>query len=141
MRTVTDSSALARLYLSEPGADALDAVLAETAELGLCVLCLPEVVSALRRHRREGRIAQHGYRRAIEQLTADVRDAVTLQLTSAVIAAAVRLLEAGPLRASDALHAACAIEWQADLFVTGDRRQAAAAAQAGLMVRVLGASL
>jgi predicted nucleic acid-binding protein len=34
----------------------------------------------------------------------------------------------------DALHVACALDWQADLFVSSDRRQLAAAAKSGLRV-------
>jgi len=36
------------------------------------------------------------------------------------------------VRAMDALHVACAIQWGAELFVSADERQVAAAKKAGL---------
>ena len=42
------------------------------------------------------------------------------------------------VRAIDALHVACAIEWKADLFVTSDRRQLIAAQKAGFRTEYLG---
>jgi predicted nucleic acid-binding protein len=38
----------------------------------------------------------------------------------------------------DALHVACALEWQADLFVTSDRRQLKAAMNTGLYTEYVG---
>lgn len=140
MRVLTDSSALAKLYLEEPGMDELDEVLAAADELALCVLCMPEVASALVRSRGEGRLTPAEYQLKLAELATDVRAATALGLNDDVIATAVRLLETNRLRASDALHVACALEWHAELFVTGDRRQAAAAVSAGLSVQFVGAS-
>ena len=67
----------------------------------------------------------------------DVHDAVVLQATPAVISHAVKLLEANVLRAMDAVHIACAIEWQAGLFVTADGRQRRAAENAGLLTEFI----
>lgn len=53
---------------------------------------------------------------------------------------ALALLEANTLRALDALHLACAAEWQADLFVTSDRRQWQAAAGMDLPTEYVGPS-
>ena len=68
----------------------------------------------------------------------DIRDAVVLQVTSPVVSNAVRLLEQNALRAMDALHIACALEWKADLFVTADNRQLAAAKSSGLLTEFVG---
>jgi predicted nucleic acid-binding protein len=38
----------------------------------------------------------------------------------------------------DAIHVACAVEWQADLFVTSDRRQFEADRNAGLHTEYIG---
>ena len=54
-----------------------------------------------------------------------------------MVATAVTLLENNVLRAMDALHVAGALVWQADLFVTADRRQFAAAQQAGLNAQLV----
>ena len=64
-----------------------------------------------------------------------VCDTTIINLTPEVIAASTSLLEASPLRAMDALHIACALEWGAELFVSSDKRQVAAAKKTGLRTR------
>jgi predicted nucleic acid-binding protein len=46
----------------------------------------------------------------------------------------VQLLEGNPLRSSDAIQIASALAWHADLFVSADAKQCAAAKAAGLDV-------
>jgi len=57
-----------------------------------------------------------------------------------VISISVDMLENNALRAMDSLHVACALEWNADLFVTSDKRQAAAAMRSGLQTAYIGGS-
>jgi len=137
MKTVFDSSSFAKRYIAEAGSDEVDNICQHTSELGLCILCIPEIVSAFNRRVREGRLPQTGYKQAKVQLVADVGDAILLHLTPAVISSAVHLLENNTLRALDALHIACGLAWQADLFVTADRRQFLAAQGAGLNTRFI----
>jgi predicted nucleic acid-binding protein len=59
-------------------------------------------------------------------------------ITPSVVSRSVKLLEANVLRAMDSLHVACALEWQAELFVTADRRQLKAAKNAGLITEYIG---
>lgn len=132
MKVVFDSSSFAKRYIVEPGSEQVDSILQNASQLGLSTLCAPEIISALNRRVREGVLPQPAYERAKAQLAADVGDAMILHLAPDVIATAVTLLENHPLRALDALHVAGALVWQADLFVTADRRQFAAAQQAGL---------
>lgn len=68
----------------------------------------------------------------------DIKDVVVLQLTPQVISHSVKLLEKNILRSMDALHIAYAIKWEADLFVTADKRQLSAAIQAGLKTEFIG---
>lgn len=138
MRLAVDSSAFAKRYIQEDGSDRLDKLLQSASELALCVILVPELISGLNRRLREGAFLARDYREARKQLLDDVRDATVLQLTPAVISHSVKLLENNPLRAQDALHVACAQEWRADLFITSDRRQLAAAIQAGLRTEFLG---
>ena len=138
MKLVVDSSALAKRYVQEVGSDDLDRLLQRASELALCVVLVPEIVSALNRRVREGILPLKGYRRAKRQLLDDLRDATVLQVTPAVVSRSVELLENSVLRAMDALHVACALEWRTDLFVTSDRRQSAAATDAGLQVEYIG---
>ena len=138
MRLAVDSSSFAKRYIQEAGSDRLDDLLQNASDLALCVIVVPELISGLNRRLREGALTGRDYRQAREQLLDDVRDATVLQLTPAVIASAVKLLENNVLRAMDALHVACALEWKADLFVTSDRKQADAARNSGLRTEYLG---
>ena len=74
---------------------------------------------------------------AKQYLSADVRDVVVISLVPEVISKCTLLLESNPIRAMDALHVASAMEWAADLFVSSDRRQLAAARKAGLRTKLI----
>ena len=96
---------------------------------------MPEVISALNRRLRERVLTPPQYLQAKQRLLDDVRDADIIQLTPSVVGSAIQVLEASPVRAMDALHIACALEWGADLFGSADARQLAAAKRAGLKTR------
>ena len=98
------------------------------------MLSVPEVVSALCRRRRERKLSPPQYRQAKQSLLDDLRDASVVNVTDQVVARAVELLERWPLRSADSLHVASAAEWGADLFVSADDRQCAAARGYGLRV-------
>lgn len=135
MKACLDSSAFAKRFVAESGSDAVEAVCTAASELGLSVLCVPEVTSALNRRLRERLLTPSQYRLAKQRLLDDVRDADIIQLTPSVIGSAIQILEANPVRAMDALHIACALEWGADVFVSADARQMAAAKRAGLKTK------
>lgn len=134
MKVVLDSSSFAKRFIAEPGSEEVDRICHNASELGLSVLCVPEIISALNRRVNEGSLPTAGYEQAKSQLLAEVKDAVILNLAPKVVATAVTLLENNKLRAMDALHIACALQWQADLFVSSDQRQIQAAQKAGLTV-------
>lgn len=138
MRLAVDSSSFAKRYIQESGSDELEDFLQNASELALCVILVPELISGLSRRFREGVLTDKDYRRAKKLLIDDVRDATVLQLTPAVVSRSVKLLEDNALRAMDALHVACALEWKADLFVTSVRRQLDAAINSGLRAEYLG---
>ncbi|HRE87697.1 MAG TPA: type II toxin-antitoxin system VapC family toxin [Myxococcota bacterium] len=138
MRLFLDSSALAKRYVEEPGSERLEEILGAASRLGLCVLVVPEVVSALRRRRRERTLTEAQYGKAKNMLLEDVRDAEMVGVIDEVVAGAVILLERFNLRAFDALHVAAAQAWSAELFVSADERQLQAAAASGLVVERLG---
>ena len=135
MKTLFDSSAFAKRYVEEKGSQEVDDICRVTTTLGLSVLCVPEIISALNRRLREKRLSRQDYLSAKHHLSEDVEDAVVINLTPAVIARAVFLLETNDLRAMDALHIACALEWGAELFVSSDHRQVKAARKAGFHTR------
>ena len=137
MRICIDSSAFAKRFIEEEGSAKIENICARATELGLSVLCVPEIVSALSRRRREGSLTPAQYREAKQRLIEDVRDADIIQLTPGVVATSIEVLESAPLRGMDAMHIACAIEWGAELFVSSDKAQLAAARKAGLSVKAV----
>jgi uncharacterized protein len=132
MKTFFDSSAFAKRYIAEQGSDEVDAICQATDELALCVICVPEIVSALNRRVREKVVSRADYGVVKLRLLEDVRDAEIINLTDEVVAYAMLVLEQNPIRAMDALHLAAAKAWKADLFVTADNGQARAARRMGL---------
>ncbi len=137
MRIFLDSSSLAKRYIEESGSSAVDEVCLEATELAVSIICIPEMVSALNRRVREKKLSSSQYVGIKERVLEDVRDAVIVNLTPEVIDTSLHVLENNQVRALDALHVACAIQWQADLFVSADRRQIAAAAKSGLRTRTV----
>jgi len=138
MRLVVDSSSYAKRYIQEVGSDRLEDLFQDTSELGLSIILLPEIISGLNRRLREKSLNIKNYKDAKGQLMEDIHDAVLLQITPAVISRSIKLLENNFLRAMDALHIACALEWGADLFVTSDKRQLNAAENSGLLCEFIG---
>jgi uncharacterized protein len=132
VKTFLDSSAFAKRFVEEAGSDKVEDTCARASELGLSVICVPEVISALNRRRRERSLTAAQYGKAKQQLLDDVRDADIINLAVSVMASAIGVLEASPVRAMDALHIACALEWEAQLFVSSDKKQLSAARRAGL---------
>jgi len=122
VRTFFDSSSLAKRYVEEVGSDRVEALCIAARELAVSVICRSEVISALCRLRREKKLGDDQYAAAKEALLADLEDAAICDITSSVQERATAVLEEGPVRAMDALHVACALEWKARLFVSGDQR-------------------
>lgn len=138
MKIAVDSSSFAKRYVQEIGGDKLDRLLQDASELALCVILVPEIVSGLQRRLRDTTLTIANYRAAKSQLLDDVHDATILLITPSIISRSLNLLENNVLRTMDALHVACAFEWQADLFITSDRRQLKAAINAGLHTEYIG---
>lgn len=137
MNVFFDPSALAKRYVQESGSDRVETILSSASALGISIICVSEIVSALCRRRREGKLSQQQYREAKRALFADVQDASVVDLTDQVVARAVDFLERWPLRSSDSLQLACAAEWAAHLFVSADGQQCAAARAYGFRVEEL----
>ena len=138
MKLAVDSSSFAKRYVQETGSDQLYQVLQNATELALCVVVVPEIISGLNRRKREGFLSLENYNLAKKQLLNDVRDSTILQITPSVVLRSIKLLEANILRAMDSFHIACALEWQADLFITSDKKQFEAAVNAGISSEFVG---
>ena len=137
MNIFLDSSALAKRYIQEPGSDRVEEILFGASSLGVSMICLSEVISALCRRHRERRLSQPQYLRAKKALFEDLEDSSIIGVTEPVMVRAVELLERWALRSSDSLQVASAAEWSADLFVSADERQCVAARGYGLQVEAL----
>ena len=135
MKTFFDSSAFAKRYMEEIGSQLVDDICLNAKIISLSVICAPEIISALNRRVREKSLAPQDYFTIKQHLSDDVRDAVIVNLLPEVIVTSTKLLETSPLRAMDALHVACALVWNAELFVSSDKRQITAAKKAGLKIK------
>jgi predicted nucleic acid-binding protein len=138
MRVFFDPSALAKRYVDESGTAAVLEWCDRASELALAVTAVPELISAFCRLQRERRINAAQYLRLKAELMDDLADALICELTPEVVQRAVDALEAQPLRGMDAIHVAAALACEADVFVSADQRQCAAARSAGLKVVVPG---
>jgi predicted nucleic acid-binding protein len=134
MRVFFDSSGLAKRYIRERGSDKVEEILSGASEVAVSITAPPEIISALCRLRREDAISASQYGQAKKSLFTDIEDMSVCDVTVPVVGKAVSLLERHSLRTLDALHLACAAVWQADLFVSADRRQISAARNSGLRV-------
>jgi len=134
MRTFFDSSALAKRYVHERGSEVVQSALTRATEVAVSLICPPEIVSALSRLRRQGSISGAQFSLAKKALFDDLDDMSVCAVTAPLVHSAIDLIERLPLRTLDALHLAGALDWKADLFVSSDRRQLAAAAKCGLRV-------
>jgi len=132
-----DASALVKLYLPEPGSDALDAALQGRSDLTTSDLAITEIVSAISRRRREGLLPSSSCARLHRRILADIENGFysRCDLMPDVHREAERLMLAidnVTLRAADALHLALASLSGAAAIVTYDVRLAEAATRIGL---------
>jgi len=138
MRLFLDASALTKSYIPEAGTATIVARCEEAEVVVLSVLAAPEVISAFNRLRREGKLSQDDYEALKKQLAEDLKNSTIVALTQSVIDKSIQSMERAPLRASDAIHIASAMEAAPDRFLSGDRRQCAAARLMGLTVEYAG---
>lgn len=134
MKVFLDTSAFAKRYVAESGSNKVMALYQQADSLVVCVICLPELISTLSRLLREKKLSKADYRKLKADAMTDLADIDICQLTQTVLASAVALLENNPIRAMDALHVACALAVEPDIFVSADHRQLAAARKAGLKI-------
>lgn len=134
MKVFFDSSAFAKRYVAEPGSDRVEKICSQSTMLGVSSICLPEIVSALCRLRRQLVITEDQYKNAKEALLGDLEDALICNITPSVIRQSIHILETSKVRSLDALHIACALEFETETFVSSDIQQLSAARTAGLKV-------
>jgi len=132
MKVLFDSSALFKRYAGEAGAHQVLDLHAKATSVVLAAHCLTELMSALTRQWREGAFGDAEFARVRARMREDF-DAYRIEpLSRTVEDLTIAAMALAPLRAMDALHIGSAQAARAHLFVTADRRQAAAAQAAGL---------
>jgi len=134
MKVFFDSSAFAKRYIIEPGSDKVERICSQSSMLGVSSICLPEIISALCRLRRQSAITEDQYEAAKQALLRDLHDALVCNITPSVIKQSIHILETSKVRSLDALHIACALEFEAEAFISSDVQQLSAAKTAGLKV-------
>ncbi len=103
----------------------------------LAAHCKVEIASSLSREVHDSSIDSVQYGHALGEIAQDFVDFDVRAISAEIEALAMAAMERTRLRAMDALHIATAQAAGVDLFVTADRRQAAAAQAAGLKTQLL----
>jgi predicted nucleic acid-binding protein len=137
MRVLFDTSALYKRYAAEAGTDEVQALSESAHEVCVAAHCLTEIASVLNRQRHDGLVPGDGYVRILSEVHRDFQDFTQVALDANVQALSIAAMERIRLRAMDALHIGSAQHAAVDLFVTADRRQAAAAEAAGLKTQLI----
>ncbi len=132
MKILFDSSALFTRYAGDAGAALVRDLHERATSVVLAAHCLPELMSALTRQWREGAFDDAEFRRVHTRIREDFEAYRIEPLSRTVEDFAVAAMAVSPLRAMDALHIGSAQAARVNLFVTADRRQAAAAQAVGL---------
>ena len=137
MKVYFDTSSFVKRFVDEVGSKQVDDVIQKASEIGLSIICFPELMSALNSKLRSELITKEIYLDLKSEIMEDIKDADIINLTPEVINKTTELLENNFLRSLDAMHLACALEWKAELFVSSDERQVAAAINSGLNVEFI----
>ncbi len=137
MKVFFDSSALVKRYIEEPGSGRVGELIGKAKEIAVCIVCVPEVLSACNRLVREKRIDSEQYEWIKNEFLLDIGEFVVIDMTNEVIIRSIQCLEKGVLRSLDALHIASAVEYKCGLFVTGDQRQINIAGAMRLKIEVV----
>jgi uncharacterized protein len=137
MKIFLDSSALVKRYIEETGSQKVAERCAKAGEIAVCIICLPEVLSACNLLLREKKINQEQYNWIKNEFLLDINELVIIDLTDDVISRSIQCLEKGAVRSLDALHIAAAVEYKCGLFLSGDIRQKKIAGQMGLKVEIV----
>ena len=134
MKIFFDTSAFVKRYVTETGSDDVIELCHRADRLALSIICLPEMVSTLRRLSREGKIQEEDYLQTKDLILGDLEDVEICTLNPEVIRSCINCLEKNKLRAMDAIHLACALAIGPDIFVSSDVQQIEAAKKEGLKV-------
>ena len=137
MNILFDASALFKRYSGEAGVDRVVQLQATASAVTAAVHCKTQVASALTRQWREGAFSNEEYDRVLANIDADFDELTVMPLAGQAERYAIAAMRLSSLRGMDALHIGTAQAAQVDLFVTADKRQAAAARAVGLKTELI----
>ncbi len=137
MHVLFDTSALFKRYSGETGAARVRMIQGQSLRVTAAAHCKTEVASALTRQWREGLFSDAEYARVLLEIGNDFEELRVVPIDEQVENFAIGAMRLSSLRAMDALHIGTAQLAMVDLFVTADRRQAAAAQMAGLRTELI----
>lgn len=138
MTLYLDTSALVKLYVSEPGSKRVKAAVDATSAVVTSRLAYVETRAALGMAVRTGRISGEDRALAVAAFGADWKRMAVVEVTQALVELADNLSEAMALRGYDAIHLASAVSvWQGRRapvrFMAWDQALLLAASQIGLI--------
>lgn len=140
-----DTSALLKRHVAEPGSRWIRRLTDPGAGMDIVVSAIvrAEIVSALARRRREGRLSARGVTNLRSIAEHQMSRFIVIEVNDVVLQRACDLLERHPLRAYDAIQLSSALESSGRLsvrslapltFVSADQRLLAAANAEGLAI-------
>jgi uncharacterized protein len=137
MNVLFDASAMFKRYSGEAGVRRVLQLQASASSVTAAVHCKAEVASALSRQWREGAFSDDEYERVLADIHADFVELAVMPLSQQAERYAIAAMRVASLRGMDALHIGTAQAVGVDLFVTADKRQAAAAQAVGLKTELI----
>lgn len=106
MTVYLDTSSLIKLYVEEPGSDAVLQLIDDATVVSTSLVAYPETRAALARLRREGRLAAAAFRTAKRDFEQQWHAYLSIEPTVTVCLEAGELAERYGLRGFDAIHLA-----------------------------------
>ena len=134
MKVFFDTSAFVKRYVNETGSQQVIDICQNANALALSVICLPEIISTLRRLVREDKLSEEEYSQLKKSISTDLEDVDIIEIMPEVMSRVISCLETHSLRAMDAIHLGSALAYAPDQFVSSDQRQIQAARAIGLTV-------
>lgn len=140
-----DTSVLVKRYVREPGSVQAQALLRRYGFLSSAIVPV-ELLSALHRRRATGELARAGFEAILARIRRDRAHWSLVEVTSAVLGRAEKVISHTEVRTLDAIHLASALHVRAAAgvsepqmpFVTADLPQREAALRLGLDVQWVG---
>jgi len=134
-----DTSALVKLYVEEPGSQAVRALLERARVISTSWVAYVEMRAGLARKLRQGELREEEYKNILSDFEKDWKDYFVIEVSESVAKLGGELVEKHPLRALDALHLASALfireRVRSDVFFSSfDGRLNEAAKAEGLAV-------